>query len=145
METYVALSACIGRESESVAKAVGKDVSLVRKWKEDPVDGSGARNPLDIVVTIMVTALRIGRPVEDVTAVIRCLEECVKPFISTATIHDAHSDVMREVSHLLMEHAAAVRDNRISPDERHRLHRESQHVRTVLDEYDRSIEVATEV
>lgn len=144
METYAALAACIGRESELIAKAVGKDVSLIRKWKEDPVDGSGTRNPLDTIITVMDTSLRNGRPVADVMAIIRCLEERLAPYIISSSVQDAHSDVMTESARLLAEHAAAIRDGLISPDERRRLQRASQHVRAALDDYDRAVEVSVE-
>lgn len=142
MDSYAALSTCIGRESEAVAKVTGKSVDLVRKWKEDPIDGSGVRNPLDVVKDIMITSLRSGRPVQDVYAVVRFFEGVLAPYVEATTVQDAHSDLMTEVSHLYREHAAAVRDGRISNDERKRLHRESHHVRTALDDYDRAIDEA---
>lgn len=139
MESFEALSTCIGRESGPVAKATGKGVDLVRKWKEDPIDGSGIRNPLDAIKDIMVASLHSGRAVQDVSAVIRYLEEVLAPYSEISSVHDAHSDLMTEVSHLFQEHAAAVRDGRISADERRRLYRESQHVRVALEDYDRAI------
>lgn len=139
MESFEALSTCIGRESDPVAKVTGKSVDLVRKWKEDPIDGSGIKNPLDMIRDIMVTSLRAGRTVQDVSAVNRYLEEVLAPYSETSSVQDAHSDLMTEVSHLFQEHAAAVRDGRISADERRRLHRESHHVRTALEDYDRAI------
>jgi hypothetical protein len=144
MESYQAIEMCVGRRSEEHAKALDVSPSIVRKWKEDPIDGSGTRNPLDTIRIMIKTSIALGRDPVDAMAPIRYLEEEFAEVAETNSYHEAYSDLLREFAHLMQEHTAAIRDGRISTDESRRIHREVQHVRELLREYDNTINEATQ-
>lgn len=144
MESWEALKNCIGRDSELIAKAVGKDATTVRKWKEDPIDGSGSTNPLDLVIKMVVCSLRNGRTVADVSSVVRCLEEVIAPFKTQTPLQETAADVMTHHARLLSEYAAAIRDGRINPDEARRLRREIQHSHVALNDMVAAVDAAVE-
>lgn len=139
MESYEAIALCVGRNSEEHAKALELQATTVRKWKEDPIDGSGSRNPLDSVRVMIRTALKLGRETADAMAPIRYLQICFVDVLPVANVHEAYSDLLQEIAHLTQEHTAAIRDGRISMDERRRIQREVQHVAQLLQEYDQTI------
>lgn len=140
MKSHEAIQLCVGRDSVEIAGAISKSPDLVRKWKEDPIDGSGAPNPLDLMRKMMAASLALGRPHEEALAPVRYLEECFLFAQPVVPLHDAHADLIQEISHLIGEHAAAIRDKRVSAAERGRIRREVEHVRARLDEYAASVE-----
>lgn len=135
MESFEALALVIGRDTRDIARAVGREPITLNKWKADPIDGSGARNPLDHLREMIQAALNLGRDPKDALAPLRYLEECFSPHAQNVDLNEAHQDLFNEFSQLLSEHTSALRDGKISPMERRRIEKEAIHVKRQLEEY----------
>lgn len=142
MESFEALGLCIGRDSEQIAQALGVATITVQKWKQDPL-ASGSRNPVDIIKIAVNKAIAMGRRPAEALAPVTHLVDYFKDAAESAdlSVQRSHADLMQEFSHLISEHAVAIRDGQVSPDERRRLEREIVHVREMLDEYEAAIKV----
>lgn len=139
MKSFEAMSLCIGRDAELMADVLGRKPITIRRWKQDPMQ-SGARNPVDSLEMLMQTALDLGRDRSEAFAPLDYLvgrfDSRDRPQVSSS-LHSAFADMALEFSHLTMEYSAAIRDGKVTPDERRRLQREAAHIRERLDDLDR--------
>jgi hypothetical protein len=132
---------CIGRDSDEIARALGVQPITVRKWKQDPIDGSGSRNAVDVLRITIQTALNLGRSRADALAPLRCLQEYFRDELEQHPddLHEAYSETMHEFSRLVAEHNAALKDKRVSPLEHRRMDRIVYAIRSKLDEYEAAL------
>lgn len=141
MESFDAMGMCIGRDADDIGRALELGGITLRKWKSDPIDGSGSRNPLDLIRITIQTAINLGRDPKEALAPLRYLQACFKDQLeqSPEDLLEAYSDAMHEFSRLVAEHTAALRDGLISPSERRRMERVVFSLRNRLDEYERAL------
>ena len=141
MESFDAMGLCIGRDADDIARALKLEGITLRKWKQDPVDGSGSRNPLDVIRIAITAALNLGRDPKEALAPIIYLQECFREQMEQppSDIQEAYSDAMHEFSRLVSEHTAALRDGKVSPAELRRMDRVIFSIRSKLDEYEHAL------
>lgn len=146
MESFDAVGLCVGRDADDIARALGMTGITVRKWKEDPVDGSGSRNPVDLVRIMMHSAINLGRPTKEALAPLIYLQELFHEQMiqHPEDIHEAYSETMHEFSRLVAEHTAALRDGKIVPAEHRRMDRVIFSLRQKLDEYEAALNAMAE-
>lgn len=142
MNSFDAMGLCIGRDADDIARALELTGITLRKWKQDPVDGSGSRNPLDVIRITIQAALNLGRDAKDALAPIFYLQETFRDELQQHPddLHEAYSDAMHEFSRLISEHTSALKDGQVSPSELRRIDRALYAVRFRLDEYRRALE-----
>lgn len=143
MESFDAVQLCVGRDAEDIGRALKLEPITLRRWKQDPVDGSGSRNPLDVLRIMIQSALNLGRDPKEALAPIYYLQECFKAELEGCPedVHEAYSDTMHEFSRLVAEHAAAFRDGEVSPAEFRRTDRVIFSIHGKLDEYKSALKV----
>jgi hypothetical protein len=141
MESFDAMGLCIGRDADDIARALKLEAITLRKWKQDPVDGSGSRNPLDVIRILISSALNLDRDPKEALAPLFYLQECFRDQLKEhpEDVHEAYSDTMHEFSRLVSEHTAALRDGKVSPAELRRMDRIIFSLRTKLDEYESAL------
>lgn len=131
MESFEALSRCIGRNTAPVAKALRKSLSLVHKWQEPAVDfeDSGTINPLDIVESIMATSESLDMPREDVLAPLQYLTRRFDCLLfplpeKNPSLKDLNTQLcacVKQFGQLMEDSAEAMADGRISTLEKRTL------------------------
>lgn len=137
MESYQAMANCIGKDAEVVADVLGYKPITVRRWKQNPAD-SGSRNPLDVIRDTIQTAFDAGRLKADALAPLSYLESCFEGIRSSgAGLHESYANFIQEFGHYAKEYADAIRDRKITPDERRRLSREIAHMTSELKDMER--------
>lgn len=141
MESFDAVGLCVGRDADDIARALRLEGITLRKWKQDPVDGSGSRNPLDVIRIMIESALNLGRDPKEALAPLNYLQSCFQVELEQHPddVQDAYSDAMHEFSRLVAEHTSALRDGRISPAELRRVDRVIYSVRCKLEEYESAL------
>ena len=141
MESFDAIGLCVGRDADDIGRALKLEAVTLRRWKQDPVDGSGSRNPLDVIRIMVQSSLNLGRSPQEALAPIVYLQEFFKEQMEQCPgdLHEIYSDTMHEFSRLVAEHAAALRDGKVSPAELRRMERVIFSIRGKLDEYENAL------
>lgn len=134
MESFEALRRAVAGDAVSMAKRLGTSSSLVHKWCEPHADFTdcGTRNPLDRLEIVMETALRAGRAPRDAFAPIFYLATSfdglfLPPVPRTIETSDYSRQLCRsvkEAGEAFTAMAAALEDDRLSPNERRTILRE---------------------
>lgn len=136
-ESFEALQATIGKDTESVALALHASKILVIKWKERPTTDedfqqSGARNPLDRLAIIIETIEKIDPkrayvPINWLCARFGFLPPVKIPMgiIDEERLVKAILEWNKEFGQTCESISAAIADNRISPLEYKRCYREA--------------------
>lgn len=146
MESFDAMGLCIGRDAEDIGRALKYEPITLRRWKQDPVDGSGSRNPLDLIRIMVQSAINLGRDPKEALAPIYYLQECFRGELDghPEDLQEAYSDAMHEFSRFVAEHTVALRDGKLSPAERRRVDRVLFNIRGKLDEYESALQAFQE-
>lgn len=146
MESFDAVGLCVGRDADDIARALGVAGITIRKWKQDPVDGSGARNPLDSIRIMMQAALNLGHDPKEAMAPLHYLQEYFRTELERypEDVHEAYSETMHEFSRFVSEHTSALRDGKVSPQEHRKVDRVIYGIRLKLDEYEAALNAMAE-
>ncbi len=103
-----------------VARKIGISKSMLYKWRQPALAGSGSANPLDRTVALMAAT-------QDVHIIQWLAQKAGGTFVSeetpTATqeLAKASNSLIKEFGLLIAEVVSAAEDQRISPDESQRL------------------------
>lgn len=138
MKSHEAMQQAIGRKTEAFSKALNLSPDYIRKMKRPKPSSSseletGRRNPLDVLETIMTTALKNNRERSDALAPMFYLARqfnCalidipphlrVEPDELTTTLLES----IEEFGQLAGAASDALKDRIIQPDDLKRIHKE---------------------
>ncbi len=137
LKSYEVLEECIRRDSQEVANALHQSKILVQKWKEAPSTDedytqSGARNPLDRLITIISTIEKIAPERAYIPIKYLCDLFGFLPPVKKPVVNESEKDVLRallkwneEFGETCAEISRTMKDGRITEREYKKCYKEA--------------------